>query len=119
MQGQIESLIGKINDDKLMINRLLNKKNEIITNLYSALETKRRGKVALKESQIDAFSKFMNYYESEKKIINEQFGLIRSSKDLYSFSSLNSLDECQVNILQKIKEVVDEGEGVLDLITKK
>ena len=112
MQRQIESLIGKINDDTMMISRLLNEKKEVINSLYAALEIKRCSKVALKENQIDAFSRFMSYYENEKRSINEQFGMIRSRKDLHS------LDECQTNILQRIKEVVDEGEGVLELITK-
>ena len=118
MQRQLESLIGKINDDTIMISRLLNEKKKVINNLYTALEVKRRGKVALKESQIDAFSRFMSYYETEEKSINEQFGLIRSRKNLHSLRDLYSLDECQADILQRIKEVVDEGEGVLELITK-
>ena len=118
MQRQLESLICKINDDTMTIGQLLNEKKEVINNLYTALEIKRRSKVALKESQIDAFSKFMSYYENEKKNINEQFWLIRSGQYLNSGKDLHSLDECQANILQKIKEVVDEGEGVLELITK-
>ncbi|MCL2873577.1 MAG: hypothetical protein FWE29_01445 [Defluviitaleaceae bacterium] len=121
MQTHIESLIVKINDDNRMIGKLLSEKKKIMSNLHNALESKRRSKIALEENQMNAFSKFMSYYENEKKSISEQFGLMcskKESKHTYDMVStdLYSFNEWQVNMMRKIKEVVEEGEEVLEII---
>lgn len=127
MQKQIENLLSNINNNTKTINSLLIEKKKVMCRLYTTLELKRHGKIALEERQIDAFSRFMNYYKDEQRNINEQLGQIYHKKGfsmengiLHTYSNyellskdLDSFNEWQSDVLKKLTKVVEEGEGVL------